>query len=210
MAHAQILASFLALWLLLRGNPRRASALAIACGLGFVIEWIGSTSGFPFGAYAYSALLMPKLFGVPCVMAMSWANISISSYLLAGSGGRLRRILIGAALMVTWDLTIDPTMGRLYPFWTWAAPGSYYGIPATNFAGWLGCAVVFMLLFDLVGLTGATWRPDARLVRLYYAANIAASVALALAARLWLAVALTGASLAVALQLRVESSALES
>lgn len=205
MAHAQIAASFAALWLLLRGNPRRAAALALAGAIGFAIEWVGIRSGFPFGSYAYSSLLWPKLFGVPCVMALSWANISVSSHLLAGSGGRLRRTVIGAALMVAWDLTIDPEMGRLYPFWTWASPGRYYGIPATNYLGWFACAVAFMLLYDVIGIAGARWRPDPRLARLYYAANVSASLALAFAARLWLALGLTAAVLAGALALRENS-----
>jgi hypothetical protein len=52
-----------------------------------------------------------------------------------------------------------------------------------------------MLLYETFGLAAANWRPDARRLKLYYAANISASVALAVAARLWLALGLTAATL---------------
>lgn len=111
--------------------------LAVAA-LGFVIELIGVRTGLPFGAYRYTAILQPQLFGVPIVMAFAWM-VLVAGIKDAVQGFGLARwleVLLGALWVTIIDLVIDPLAVNIFGYWHWRAPGIYYGIPASNFVGW--------------------------------------------------------------------------
>lgn len=121
-----------------------AAALIVACA--WLIEAIGHTTGFPFGGYAYTALLQPQLAGVPLLIPLAWMMMMPPSWAVAhvitrGMAGRRRA---GAFLVVTilaftaWDLFLDPQMVG-WNAWTWDDPSglTYFGIPWSNYGGWL-------------------------------------------------------------------------
>ena len=41
-----------------------------------------------------------------------------------------------AALMVLWDLSLDPLRATVENRWIWISGGSYFGVPLGNFVGW--------------------------------------------------------------------------
>lgn len=49
--------------------------------------------------------------------------------------------------MMMWDLTIDPISSTLQNMWVWANPGSYFGVPVSNFFGWFLVVYIFFQLF---------------------------------------------------------------
>ena len=49
---------------------------------------------------------------------------------------------LSAVLLVAADLVLDPG-AALLGYWIWTEPGLYYGIPASNFAGWLLTGAVY-------------------------------------------------------------------
>jgi putative membrane protein len=51
--------------------------------------------------------------------------------------------------MTSWDLTMDPIWANIVHAWNWKSGGVYFGVPATNFSGWLLTAVSYYLLFAL-------------------------------------------------------------
>ena len=54
-------------------GPRTAVALVlVTTGGGLAIEALGVATGVPFGGYAYSGELGPKLAGVPVVIPLAW------------------------------------------------------------------------------------------------------------------------------------------
>ena len=56
--------------------------------------------------------------------------------------------------MTAWDLAMDPiwsTVGRL---WIWQQGGGYFGVPASNYVGWLVTNYLIYQLFVLVVLRG--------------------------------------------------------
>jgi putative membrane protein len=121
-----------------------AAALGAVALLGFAVEAVGVRTGFPFGAYAYTGVLRPQLFGVPVVMGFAWMALVAFACDLAG---RLRlppwRATVLAALWTTAvDLVIDPLAANHFGYWAWAHEGAYYGIPFTNFAGWFFTALL--------------------------------------------------------------------
>ena len=122
--------------------------------IGGASELIGTTTGFPFGAYEYTSWLGPKLFGhVPYFIPLSWFAMSIVSLDLAQRvvGSRLGRIALGALFMVIWDVSLDPAMSRAFPFWIYPEGGFFYGMPLSNWLGWFGVSLVILSGYEWIG-----------------------------------------------------------
>lgn len=147
------------------GSERRravaipATAVAVTS---LAIEALGVSTGIPFGAYAYGSGLGPHLpGGVPWTIPVSWATAATAAYLLAASfrpGGaaadRSIRVLATSALLLAWDLALDPAMSTLNGFWTWEREGAWYGVPLSNLAGWYLSGLLFAAILE----TGRTRR----------------------------------------------------
>jgi len=137
---------------------------AVSLSLGS--ELLGTSTGFPFGHYAYLNGLGYKVAGlVPFTIPLSWFYIGLSAYLLASAGlhtrlssysgirwsVRVSAILLGALLLTSWDFVLDPAMSQTAaPFWEWQQPGAFFGMPYQNFVGWLGTGTLFMSIAALL------------------------------------------------------------
>lgn len=137
----------------------RASALLIGVSfVGFLAEYIGTSTGFPFGSYAYTDLMGPKIGDrVPFVIPPSWFAVGLPCYLLAARYfspaaspwiSRFFRLAGGAWLLTTWDFVLDPAMSYLVPYWTWEEKGFFYNSPFVNFVGWFFTGLVMMFIFE--------------------------------------------------------------
>lgn len=152
-------------------------------------EMLGTTLGVPFGPYHYTAGLGPKWFGhVPLVIPVSWFMMALPSYALATrwvSVHRVWRVIVAAALLVSWDLALDPAMSRLMPYWVWGTAGSYYGMPLLNLVGWYVTGVALMSALSLLRVD--RWLDGVPTMPLLgiYAANLALPMAMAAAAGFW-------------------------
>ena len=120
-----------------RGAARGGGGVAAAGTLGFAAELAGVATGRPFGHYAYSGKLGPRVGGVPLLAAAAWAMMARPAWVVAGllSHRRAARIALAAGALTAWDVFLDPRMAR-EGYWTWARGGRYEGIPASNFLGW--------------------------------------------------------------------------
>jgi uncharacterized membrane protein len=121
-----------------RGLRRGGGAVAAAGAVGFAAELVGVATGRPFGHYAYSGRLGPRVGGVPVLAAAAWAMMARPAWVVAGLlAGRRRALRVGlaAAALTAWDVFLDPRMAR-EGYWSWPAGGRYEGVPASNFAGW--------------------------------------------------------------------------
>jgi uncharacterized membrane protein len=130
-------------------------------------ELLGTSTGFPFGHYAYLSGLGYKIAGlVPFTIPLSWFYLGFSAYLLAYSGLRgvlqkwklkdftlrLMAVVTGAVLLTAWDLVLDPAMSQApFPFWTFQEVGEFFGMPYRNLVGWVGTGMVFMGVAALLG-----------------------------------------------------------
>lgn len=122
--------------------------------VGMLAELLGTGTGFPFGAYEYTAFLAPKILDrVPYLIPLSWYAISIISLDLAARLGlsRTQRIVAAAGFMLLWDIALDPAMGAGFPIWTWKTDGFFYGMPAINWLGWFGTALIIMWGYEMLG-----------------------------------------------------------
>lgn len=117
--------------------------------LAWGLEWLGSTTGFPFGEYHYTTTLQPQVAGVPLIIPLAWLMMLPPAWAVASviTGGRRdwRFTLVSAAAFTAWDLFLDPQMVG-WGYWIWATPGGYFGIPWANFGGWfLGAGILTLL-----------------------------------------------------------------
>ncbi len=158
-------AAFLFLFSLLhcietRGGSRAVLMLGVAFVIALLMEYLGSKHGFIFGNYTYTDNLGYKALGqVPVIIPVAWFMMLYPSWETAGlltrrllekgtrgQGDRVNRRLttwspllqvsIAALAMTAWDLSLDPRMvadGN----WIWHDGGAYFGIPLSNFAGWI-------------------------------------------------------------------------
>jgi bisanhydrobacterioruberin hydratase len=117
--------------------------LAGLSALGFAVETIGIVTGTPYGEFYYGDALGPKLGGiVPYVLPLSWVPLVLGAVAAARPPlpvGPLRRgiwVLTAALLLVAIDGVLDPGAARL-GLWVWPEGGAYYGVPLSNYAGWL-------------------------------------------------------------------------
>jgi uncharacterized membrane protein len=146
-----VFAALIASW----GWRRALSALVLVGIITWSAEALGSKTDFPFGAYAYTDVLQPQLFGVPLLIPIAWFMLLPAAWALAQLiVGRLdtplRRlafILMSAIAFTAWDLFLDPQMVA-WDFWRWDNPSGYFGIPWVNYLGWLLTASLATLIVN--------------------------------------------------------------
>src|SRR5207247_10065651 len=57
--------------------------------------------------------------------------------------------MMPSALMVSLDTSFDPVFSAKLGLWTWTGPTQYFGVPFSNFFGWLLASLTFFALFFL-------------------------------------------------------------
>lgn len=115
---------------------------------GLLIEYIGLTTGWPYGEFSYTANLGGKIFGIlPWTIGLSWTPLVVGAVALVYSTtqNKLLRIILPALVLVLFDLLLDPLAVRL-GMWSYPAGGAYYGVPIQNFFGWLVSGIAGSLI----------------------------------------------------------------
>jgi uncharacterized membrane protein len=143
----------------------RTSVLFIALFLviGNLIENIGVATAFPFGHYYFTDGMGPKLFHVPVFLGLAYVGMGYVSWVMAeviltSSRAKPRAHLLGvpmlaALIMTSWDLSQDPVWSTVLHLWTWTKGGAYFGVPWSNFFGWL--LTTYLIYACFAALAGA-------------------------------------------------------
>jgi uncharacterized membrane protein len=134
------------------------TAVFVAVGSS-VIQAFGVKTGIPFGAFAYTANLGPRMLSVlPWPAPLLWVVILLNSRSVARLVLRPSRnlrnpglwtISLASLLAVAADLSLEPFAVNVGHFWTWRAPRgipAWYTAPWFNFLGW-GAAAFLVLAF---------------------------------------------------------------
>jgi uncharacterized membrane protein len=145
---AQLIAVIVILWQAWGITKTLGVGLAIIF-FGWAAEVLGSQIGFPFGAYDYTNTLQPQILDVPVQVPLGWLMMMPPSWAIAQSlADRVHPrwrfaafIGLSALAMTAWDLMMDPMMVS-WGMWAWQNPGGYFGIPWSNYIGWLLVAVL--------------------------------------------------------------------
>ena len=142
-----------AIVLLMLSRAVGISGTAIVAGKIIILTWaieaIGVAKGVPFGAYSYTDRLQPQIAGVPVIIPLAWLMMLPPSWAVARSMGAgrsgIRFVILSALAFTAWDLFLDPQMVQ-WGLWSWERPGTYFGIPLVNFAGWILAAALITSL----------------------------------------------------------------
>ena len=138
------------------GSRRLVKFVSIALLATIMIEILGVQTGIPFGEYEYDlARLGPTVFEVPLLIPFAWFMMLYPSWLVVNElvQTKVPAVLMGALLMATWDLYLDPQMVN-EGYWTWFVSGvPSKEIPISNFFGWLiTAAIIFTFISWFVGV----------------------------------------------------------
>jgi putative membrane protein len=139
-------------WFALTYGWRRGIFLTVAIGVGAgIVETLGVLSGWPFGPYRYTLVLAPSLpGGVPLPVICAWlyvvaASVAITRALVPRSP-RIWRVMMAALLSTALDGILEPVAVHIVAYWRWLVNGPYYGVPISNFVGWLLLSTLFYWL----------------------------------------------------------------
>jgi len=141
------------------GGTALGAFVLIVMIVGWAWEAFSIQTGFPFGFYHYTEHMPVKLGHIPVSVLVAYAVMGYLSWTLArillGRFDDHRPVdlvvhpLVAAVLMVFWDLCMEPLRSTIEGRWIWQDAGGYFGIPLTNFSGWL---LVTWSMFFLFGL----------------------------------------------------------
>jgi putative membrane protein len=134
---------------------RKAGALLTGvCGYAYAIEFVGIRTGWPYGPFEYGVDLGPMIEGVPLGLPLFFLPLVLNAYLLAalllGSRADRRAFRLPATLAVVLaiDLVLDPGAVAI-GFWRYFEGGLYYGVPLSNYGGWVLSGAIATVAFDL-------------------------------------------------------------
>jgi putative membrane protein len=132
-----------------------AAGIAGLAGYAYAIEFVGLRTGWPYGDFHYAIDLGPTVAGVPVGLPVFFLPLVCNAYLLCllllGTRARATRVRLPAVIgtVVAMDLVLDPGAVAL-GFWAYSGGGPVYGVPLSNFAGWVLSATVTVLVLDAV------------------------------------------------------------
>lgn len=150
------------------GWSRAFISLALLSGFAYGIESVGVLTGWPYGSFQYGASLGPKLFNlVPLLLPLSYVPLVIGSLaLLPTHLPRFLKVFLGMLLLVAYDLVLDPGAVKL-GYWSWNEAGAYYGIPLSNYLGWVLSGFLAMILISSLEPSRAQGRRSAMMLATY-------------------------------------------
>jgi putative membrane protein len=127
---------------------RTAVWLGLLVTYSYAVEWVGVTTGWPYGAFEYGVELGPMVAGIPVGLPVFFVPLVVNAYLLAllVARGRGATLPLALGLVLVIDLVLDPAAVAL-GFWAFES-GTYYGVPASNYAGWALSGTVGVVAVD--------------------------------------------------------------
>jgi uncharacterized membrane protein len=136
--------------------------LAICLVIAFVMENLGVATGFPFGRYHFEVgSNLPHLGTIPVIVGPLWFGMGYFSWVVAGTllGGAQARLsrnielialpIVAAFVMTQWDVVMDPPESTISKAWIWHDGGAHFGVPLSNYLGWLLTSWLFYQAFAL-------------------------------------------------------------
>lgn len=136
-----------------------ATCLAVT----FAVENVGSTTGFPFGRYAFLVGAgLPHIGVIPLIVGPLYFGMGYASWVVANLlvGARVERPqtryavvavpIIAAFVMTQWDVVMDPPGSTLGKAWVWFDSGGYFGVPLSNFLGWMLTTWLYFQVFAVI------------------------------------------------------------
>jgi uncharacterized membrane protein len=136
--------------------------LAICLVTTFAMENIGAATGFPFGHYHFEVgSNLIHVGAIPIIVGPLWFGMGYLSWIVAGTllGDSGRRLsgkielvvlpIVAAFVMTQWDVVMDPPEATISKVWIWHDGGAHFGVPFSNYLGWLLTSWLFYQAFAI-------------------------------------------------------------
>lgn len=132
---------------------------AICLVITFAMENLGATTAWPFGHYHFEVGENLLHVGViPLIVGPLWFGMGYFSWHVAAAllGApprpsrkfeRLALPLVAAFVMTQWDVVMEPAGSTIAKAWIWHDGGGHFGVPLSNYAGWLLTTWLFYQAF---------------------------------------------------------------
>ena len=141
------------------GGRGIALFFAVTIAVSFLLEALSIATGFPFGFYVHHAA-MPKPLGVPLIVPPTYAAYGYLGWRIACTilrceeAGPSAQRLLGAPLLAGLvipgiDLVGDALGSTVAGAWSYAHPSGFFGVPLTNFLGWIVTSWAMIQAFAL-------------------------------------------------------------
>src|SRR5690606_32908649 len=70
---------------------------------------------------------------------LGWASVAVTA-------------LVSALAMTAWDVTMDPVMVHEVHAWVWVDGGAWFGVPFSNFFGWVLVNAIIVLAWAMLAV----------------------------------------------------------
>nr|WP_321169444.1 bisanhydrobacterioruberin hydratase [Halohasta salina] len=134
-------------------DRRAMGGVGLLVGYTYLIEYVGVSTGWPYGEFAYGISLGPMVGEIPAALPVFFLPIVLNTYvlslLLLGERRDSRWLRLGVVIpaVVAMDVVLDPAAVSL-GFWAYLDGGVFYGVPVSNYAGWVLSAAVSVGVLD--------------------------------------------------------------
>ena len=137
--------------LILKLGKRRGWGVIILLGIfALCFEYFALQTGWPYGGFTYGQLIGPKVAGIlPLPVFYAWAPMVIGVCTLGARISRRFPVVMALFLLILVDVVVDPGAVAV-GMWKYVPAGSFYGVPLSNFAGWVVSGLVGISITYLV------------------------------------------------------------
>jgi putative membrane protein len=115
----------------------------------FIVEYVGSQTGVPFGRYTYTDVLGARILGVPPVIAIAWYGTVVCGWrIIRGSVARPGpwwTAVLAGVLAVALDVVLEPVAAEVERYWIWDSGH----VPLQNYLAWFAFTVVAVRLLEV-------------------------------------------------------------
>lgn len=130
---------------------KNTTILVVIClAVTFTIENIGVSTGLIFGNYHFEVgASLPHIGAVPIIVGGLWFGMgyfawNVASTILGGADRKVREDfnvvvlpIIASLVMTQWDYVMDAPIATISRVWIWRDGGADFGVPLSNYFGWL-------------------------------------------------------------------------
>jgi len=134
-------------------DRRALGGVGVLVAYTYLIEYVGVSTGWPYGEFAYGISLGPMIGEIPAALPVFFLPIVLNTYVLSllllgeRAASRLFRLAVVIPAVVAMDVVLDPAAVSL-GFWAYLDGGVFYGVPLSNYAGWVLSAAVSVGVLD--------------------------------------------------------------
>jgi uncharacterized membrane protein len=134
--------------------------VAIVFSVATIFEILSIHTGFPFGFFKHSDAFGFKVLDVPLLVGVAYCGNAylawITANIMLNQADAQRNIvgLVGLPIAATFivsalDATYDPAGSTFAKLWVYRDAGGYFGVPLSNYFGWMLTSYIFFQAFAL-------------------------------------------------------------